>query len=477
MRPSVALPAACAAFLLPFAIGCTLSGGVDQVPESIRQRVERAEREGPTADRPTAIQAEALLSSEAVEARFGSLERAQRDLVERNAALERARASADEEARRARAELEAALLEQSRTVGELRAGTLAADEQRARAELARAELQRRVEEFERAAVDRTELVEEERAADAARLAAIEARLVEIDARSAELAPLPELVVRLERDREADAARLADVEAAAAGAGADGGARFARLEGSVLELARSVESLRAEEPLGVAALRTDVGALRDELRTRAAISTDGTPTTTNDSLATTATGSTPAWLWIMDIAILVVVIVAVCIAFVWQRRRSEASDTRLARVERALDGLGQRLEVVAERTREQRAALAAAADRAAAPAPTNAPSIAEPLAPAPAAVVAAPERRSEPNPAAAQRALRPTASIIAAAMASSTSASGTPPPTRWERFVERVEQPGRVVDGAERSAVAKRRVLDQVFLDQYRGAERRADGEA
>jgi len=452
MRLSVALPAAIASFLLPFAIGCSLTGGVEQVPERVAARIERAKNGGPTADRPLEVIGSGLLSSELVEARFGALERANQALVEANAKQDRALARAGDDARADRLALEAVAAEQKLRIELLSAEADGARARQLEAESARAELALVLDELETAAIARARLADERRADDEARAAELESRVAALDARVNELAPLPELLVRLEQSQSADSERIEALELSTAAAGGDGGARFARVEETLATLATGVEALRADA--------------------RAPTSTQGpaenTPPNTNTS------NSFPR---LMELLLIAVIVTALVIAFVWQRRRMAHDDVRLARLERTLDGLGQRLEVVAERTRDMREQRAEQRNEQREQRTERAPTPSAPAAPAPSL-----ERRVERAAAAPEprvRSERPTASIIAAAAAASTSGSVPALPTRWERFVERVEHPahdeqaGRVTEALERVPEHKRRVLDQVFLDQYR---RRTNGE-
>jgi hypothetical protein len=465
MRLSVALPAAFASFLLPFAIGCSLTGGVEQVPEGIAQRIERAKRVGPTADRPLEVIGSGLLSSDQVEARFAAPERANQALVDANTKQDRALARAGDDARADRLALEAVAAEQALRIELLSAEAESARARQLEAETARAELAAEVLEIETAAVARERLANERRAEDLARADELEARVAALDARVNELAPLPEYFVRLEQSGAQDRERIEALENANAVAGGDGGARFARVEETLASLALGVEALRTNEPAGVAELRERVAAL-----SAGGALADGSGATLAD---TTTWKSLP---WLMELLLIAVLVVAFVVAFVWLRRRAEHDDTRLARLERSLDGLGQRLEVVAERTRELReqrfeqrteprteTRTETRTERAAAPT--------APAAPAPSL-----ERRVERAAAAPEprvRSDRPTASIIAAAAAAATSGSAPAQPTRWERFVDRVENPRDadaepVVEPVERVPERKQRVLDQVFLDQYRG---------
>lgn len=472
MRLSVALPAAFASFLLPFAIGCSLTGGVDQVPERIAARIERAKSVGPTADRPLEVVGSGLLSSEVVEARFGALERANQALVEANTKQDRALVRVSDDARADRLALEAVAAEQKLRIELLSAEAEAARARQLEAESARAELALVVDELETAAVARERLASERRADEEARADELEARVAAIDARVNDLAPLPEFLVRLERTHDADRERIDSLESASAVAGGDGGARFARVEETLVALASGVEALRTNEPSGVAELRAEVAALRTG-GAPAATSPLSTPAQDEARRSSTDTNTSYSFPWLMELLLIAVLAAALVFAFVWQRRRAQHDDLRLARLERSLDGLGQRLEVVAERTREVREQRTEQRD----PRTERAPAPSAPAAPA-----ASLERRVERAAAAPEprvRTERPTASIIAAAAAASTSGAAPAQPTRWERFVERVEKPEQggqttpTAESVERAPERKQRVLDQVFLDQYR---RRSSGE-
>jgi hypothetical protein len=457
MRLSVALPAAIASFLLPFAIGCSLTGGVDQVPERVAARIERAKSGGPTADRPLEVIGSGLLSSEVVEARFAALERANQALVDANTKQDRALARAGDDARADRLALEAVAAEQKLRIEVLSAEADGARARQLEAESARAELALAVDELETAAIARERLANESRADDEARAEELEARVAALDARVNEFTPLPELLVRLEQSQSADGDRIEALELSTAAAGGDGGARFARVEESLAALATGVEALRADA----------------QAPTSTQSSAKNTPPNTNNS------NSFP---WLMELLLIAVIVAALVVAFVWQRRRMAHDDVRLARLERTLDGLGQHLEVVAERTREMREQRAAEQRPEPRPEPREQRTERAPTPSAPAAPAPSLERRVERAAAAPEprvRTERPTASIIAAAAAASTSGSAPAQPTRWERFVERVEhpelgeQPTPAAEPIERVPERKQRVLDQVFLDQYR---RRSSGE-